>query len=108
MLDKIDIYHRTAMYLQYKSEGLTEELAVEKLFKHRPRWGDPNDTKYSSGEDRPLPPILIDRVNRYITNRAVNGIEKFKEDCEQSSSFNALIRQEILTNDTILVSLYKK
>jgi hypothetical protein len=93
MLDKIDIYHRTAMYLQYKSDGLSDEQAIKKLFKHRPKWGEPSDTKYASSEDRPLPPELIDRVNRYIINR--KDIEIFKKECEKSSSFNALIRREI-------------
>ena len=93
MLDKIEIYFRTARYLQYKSDGLTEEQAIKKLFKYSPVWGDPYDIRYSSGEDRPLPPELIDRVNKYVINRT--DIEKFKKDCEQYSSLNALIRKEI-------------
>lgn len=95
VLDKIDIYHRLAMYEQYTSDGLIENQALKKLFKFRPRWGNPKDTKYATGDDRSLPPSLMDRVNRYIMKRSESDINKFKLDCEQLSSFNALIRKEI-------------
>lgn len=95
MLDKIDIFYRLAMYEEYASRGLSEKDAVKKLFKHRPKWGDPRDLKRGSGDDRPLPPSLMNRVNEYIIKRARDDIEKFKLDCEESSSFNALIRKEI-------------
>lgn len=95
LLDKIDIYHRTAMYMQYNSEGLSEKEAVNKLFKFRPKWGNPKDTRDSSGGDRPLPPTLMDRTNKYIIKRSESDSEGFKRDCLNSSSLNALIRREI-------------
>ncbi|TET09710.1 MAG: hypothetical protein E3J83_01755 [Candidatus Atribacteria bacterium] len=95
MLDKIDIFFRLALYEEYISNGLSKNEAVKKLFKFRPKWGNPRDTKHTSGYDRPLPPSLMDRVNRYIIKRSETDIGKFKLDCEQSSSLNALIRKEI-------------
>ena len=46
-------------------------------------------------EDKPLPFELKDRVNKYIERRTREGAESYKRDINRSSSFNALVRQEI-------------
>jgi len=48
-----------------------------------------------TGEDRPLMPELRDRVNTYVMKKNQADREKFKKEIEESSTFNALIRQEI-------------
>ncbi|HEY4662651.1 MAG TPA: hypothetical protein VIH07_03115 [Candidatus Humimicrobiaceae bacterium] len=95
ILDKIDTFYRITLYEEYASRDLSEKDAVKKLFKHRPKWGDPLDLKRGSGDDKPLPPSLMNRVNEYILKRTRDDFEKFRSDCENSSSFNALIRREI-------------
>jgi len=65
------------------------------LKKFHPMYGDPNDTSKSSGDDRPLPFELEDRIKRYIEMRREQGGDFFKADLEATSSFNALVRREI-------------
>lgn len=71
-----------------------EEAAV-KVRKSYPMYGDPEDTSNTSGEDRPLPYELKNRVNNYIEKKALSDPEGMKTQLEQSSSFNALARDEI-------------
>lgn len=48
-----------------------------------------------TGDDKPLPRELTNRINIYIEKRIMSNIEKYENDIQQSSSFNALIRREI-------------
>ncbi len=72
----------------------TLDEAAELLRASHPLYGDPDDTRNTTGDDRPLPYELKDRVNRYIVRRAVDP-HAYKRDVDGSSTFNALIRQEI-------------
>jgi hypothetical protein len=61
-------------------------------------YGEPRDTKIVQGDDRPLPPELKFRVNDYIGRRnygTTSDPDQYRQDCEQSTSFNALLRREI-------------
>ncbi len=69
--------------------------AVAMVCKFHPVYGDPNDNSQSSGDDRPLPFELKDRVNIYIEKRAGKGSGEYKREMESSSSFNALVRREV-------------
>jgi hypothetical protein len=62
-------------------------------------YGDPADTSHRSGDDRPLPYELKDRINRYIEKRRLHDPEAYKQDIQISSSFNALVRKEIRANN---------
>lgn len=85
--------------LRKKSEETSQEKAIEKVLvevaKFHPVFGNPDDITHSSGDDRPLPYELKDRINIYIGKRAKENSEKYKSEIEQSSTFNALIRKEI-------------
>ncbi len=72
-----------------------ENSRIALLKKFHPMYGNPNDTSKSSGDDRPLPFELEDRINRYIEMRREQGGDFFKADLEATSSFNALVRREI-------------
>ena len=82
-----------------KSNESSEEKAADKaaarVRKFHPIYGDPDDITRTTGDDRPLPDELKDRINIYIEKRARENLEKFKNEIEQSSTFNALIRKEI-------------
>jgi len=77
------------------SKEKAAEKAARKVRKFHPFYGDPDDTTHTTGEDRPLPYELKDRINIYIEKRVGDNSEKYKNEVEQSSSFNALIRKEI-------------
>ena len=81
------------------SQEKRSEKAVAKVKKSFPDFDDSDDTSYSSGDDKPLPYELKDRINIYIQKRTNENPEKFKTEIEQASSFNALIRREIKTGN---------
>jgi len=78
-----------------ETDGLSEKDALEKLNKHFPIWGDPEDITHFTGDDRPLPIELKERVNLYVEKRMRTDPEGFKKAMENSSSLNALIRKLI-------------
>ena len=71
------------------------EEATAMVCKFLPVYGNPDDNSQSSGDDRPLPFELKDRINIYIEKQACKGSTEYKEEMESSSSFNALVRKEI-------------
>ncbi len=92
---KDDASSRIAAFMHHREQDMSREVAVVKVKKSHPIYGDPNDTSESSGDDRPLPNELKDRINRYIETRSQQGADSFKADLEASSSFNALVRGEM-------------
>lgn len=96
MLMKVDDISRFALFKKLLEEDhLSEEKAACEVKKFSPIFGDPDDTSTSSGDDRPLPFELKDRINIYIQKRSQTDPEKYKREIIESSSFNALIRKEI-------------
>lgn len=96
MMIKIDDMNRLALFIKSREEdGLTKDEAAIRVKKFFPIFGDPNDTSTSTGDDRPLPFELKDRINIYIENRSQLDSEMYKKEIEKTSSFNALIRNEI-------------
>lgn len=85
---------RMALFMHVMEETGTAEVAGQRVFKMHPRYGDPQDTTAASGEDRPLPIVLKDRVNRYIESRMSDG-PAFKQELEASTSFNAHVRTKL-------------
>jgi len=92
---KEDENSRIAAFMHHTDQGLSGEEAAVRVKKFNAMYGDPNDTSKSSGDDRPLPFELKDRINRYIEMRAEQGADSFKADLEATSSFNALVRLEM-------------
>ncbi|MDE0207461.1 MAG: hypothetical protein OXP66_15725 [Candidatus Tectomicrobia bacterium] len=66
-------------------------VAVRKAF---PLYGDPDDTRNTTGDDRPLPYELKDRVNRYIERQA-SSFALGELGTSSASTFNTLVRREI-------------
>lgn len=95
MMVEWDNIPRMAMYTHSVEHGMSFEEAAAKVRKHHPMYGDIEDTSNTSGEDRPLPYELKDRVNIYIEKKTLSDPEDLKKQVEQSSSFNALVRKEI-------------
>lgn len=95
MMIEVDNLSGFALFLKLKEDGLNEDEAGKRVKKSRPIFGDPGDTSTSTGEDRPLPFELKNRINIYMQKRSQTDPEKFKNEIAESSSFNALIRKEI-------------
>lgn len=95
MMMEDDTWHGCALYLKLLEDGLSGEEAGNRIKKSRLIFGDPDDTSTYTEDDRPLPFELKDRINIYVLKRSQADEEKFKNEIEESSSFNALIRKEI-------------
>ncbi|MBU4273904.1 MAG: hypothetical protein L6437_14880 [Kiritimatiellae bacterium] len=93
------VYHmnvpRLASLAHALEEGLDEDSAAARVRKIYPMFGDPNDTKVTDGDDRPLPYELQNRINQYVQRRASQDTISYKADVQSSTTFNALVRREI-------------
>jgi len=91
--------HRVAMVSSLWKPGLSEdeeEKAAAKLRKTFPMYGNPDNTRVTSGDDRPLPHELRGRVDRWrIKMINEDSEEKIKEKLNKYSTFNAMVRDEI-------------
>ena len=94
MMLKVDEFHRLALFIKEKEEGKTDDEADAVVRKHHPIYGDLNDETHGSGDNRPLPLELKDRINIYIEKQGIGNTE-FKKKIDSFTTLNALIRKEI-------------
>ena len=94
MMLKIDEFHKMSLFAKEKESGKTDNEADAVVRKYHPLYGDLRDETHGSGDKRPLPLELKDRINIYIEKQGTDNSE-FKKKIESSSTFNALIRKEI-------------
>lgn len=95
LMEKVDGLQRYAICLKGSADGQTPEQAAASLRKLHPMYGDPTDTSQTTGDDRPLPYELKNRVNSYIQKRSQDDPLAYKKDIANSSTFNALVRRAI-------------
>jgi hypothetical protein len=67
-----------------------------KRSRKEPLYGNPDDTRYFTGDDRPLPDNLRYRVAVYMGKRKRTEPELLVNEIAKASSVNALIRREAL------------
>jgi hypothetical protein len=91
-----DNMFRHAAFNKLEDEGLSEDLAIKKLNKSFPYYGDPDDTTICSGEDRPLPFEIKYRVNSYMEKCGFSNLEEIEAKLRNYSSVNAFIREEMM------------
>jgi hypothetical protein len=96
ILLKLDDVTRQSLFTKLREENnLSEGEAAKGTRKSYPVFGDPDDTTVATGEDRPLPYELQDRVRSFIKTRMERDPEVFKKEIKGSSTFNALIRRKV-------------
>ncbi len=94
MMLKVDEFARLALFMHKIEEGKTEKEAGKMVRKYHPIYGDTNDKTHGSGDDRPLPFELKDRINIFVEKQGINN-QEFKKQIDSFSTFNALVRKEI-------------
>ncbi len=94
MMLKVDMAHISTLFISELDKGKIEDDADKTVRKYHPIYGDLNDESHGTGDNRPLPFELKDRINIYIEKQGINNPE-YKEKIEKSSTFNALVREEI-------------
>jgi len=95
ILLKVDDISIRSLFVKLRERGISEDEAVKEIRKRYPLFGDPDDTSQSAGEDRPLPYELKNRINSFVQKRLQKDPETFKNEIEGSSTFNALVREEL-------------
>jgi len=90
-----DVSIRSLFTKLIEQDGLSEDEAAKGMRKGYPVFGDPDDTSHSTGEDRPLPYELKNRINVFVQKRLQKDPETLKKEIEESSTFNALVREEV-------------
>jgi len=95
ILLKVDDISIHSLFVKLREHGLSEDDAAKEIRKRYPLFGDPDDTSQSTGEDRPLPYELKNRINIFVQKRLQKDPETFKNEIEGSSTFNALVREEV-------------
>jgi len=78
-------------------QGELERYCGKKKSKHgknEPVYGNPYDTRLATGDDRPLPRSLKNRVDAYIRKRLTADRVQLEREIVAATSFNAFIRKE--------------
>ncbi len=99
MMLKVDEFHRLALHIKCREDGLSAEQSANQVRKFHPIYGNPEETTHTDGDDGPLPEELKNRINIYIERKPQTDPEKYKDEIEQSTTFNALIRKELKKNN---------
>ena len=78
-----------------------KDIASQDVRKYFPIYGNYKNTSTTTGDDKPLPSELKDRVNKYMERKQNQDPyrTKFKRMIKSFTSFNALIRSEIRNGD---------
>lgn len=110
MVVQADSFIRMQPFAISIDKGMNKYEAAAKVRKIHPIYEDPDYTYLTkeqksafqfrsltdtTGDDRPLPYELKDRINKYIVKKLRGNIEEHKRDIEKYSTFNALVREEI-------------
>lgn len=96
LIKRVDNVFRYGTYtVKTAAEGQTQRSPADALRKAFPTYGDPSDTTHTSGDDRPLPWELKERVNTWIQREMARDPDALKKRVEESSTMNALIRAAI-------------
>ncbi|HCS48868.1 MAG TPA: hypothetical protein DIW61_11670 [Candidatus Aminicenantes bacterium] len=90
-----DNVYRVAAHEKMIAEGLSKEQSQRKLNKSFPYYGDPDDESICQGNDRPLPYEIKDRVNSYMIEKRLTGLEEVERRLEGYSSVNAFLREQM-------------
>lgn len=83
---------RYSSFLSFSENGLNPDDTMAKIRKMFPMYGNPEDTQHVSGDDRPLPHELRNRVDKY---RMKHGSSCIKDKVKNFSTYNAFVREEI-------------
>ncbi|MBU2621269.1 MAG: hypothetical protein KKD92_03005 [Proteobacteria bacterium] len=96
LIQKVDEMFRIAAFTKFTEEdGMTSEDAGKMISKHYPIFGDPSATSTTSGDDRPLPVELKDRISAYMMRRSQEDLAQLQAGINAASSVNAFVRSEI-------------
>ncbi len=92
---KIDDLKRMATYVRLRDQGFAPQDASQQALRSHVCYGDPNDAGPLRGDDRPLPPELRERIQRYTERRLRTDPKRYRQELVACSSLNAHIRLQM-------------
>jgi hypothetical protein len=96
MIKKFDLINKNNVLTKLsEEEKMTPDELKEVFRKYFPLYGDPEDATHGSGDHRPLPYELNERIKKYIDKRLAFDRDAYRKDLDLSESFNSLIRKEM-------------
>ncbi|MBU6432270.1 MAG: hypothetical protein KGS09_11355 [Nitrospirae bacterium] len=94
----LEKFYQGILYATWKmarEAGLSSKQAAVFARKYHPYYGNPDDTRVTTGDDRPLPIELMMREDAWFDKQRSGNPSQLKQRLEEHSSYNALIRAEI-------------
>ena len=88
-----DDINRTGLFAQALQRDMSMEAAAAEVRRVFPMYGDPTNTEHTSGDDRPLPFELKDRVNLWVQRMAERNPARLK--VPEGRTFNSVVRAEL-------------
>jgi hypothetical protein len=96
MIKKFDLINQNHILTKLSEEEKMSPDKLREVFrKYFPLYGDPEDATQGSGDHRPLPYELNERIKKYIQKRLAFDRDAYRKDLNLSESFNSLIRKEL-------------
>lgn len=86
---------RMATYLSLVTTNTPGGDPAKRLWQIYPRYGNPEDTSIASGDDRPLPIELKQRIHRFVDRQLSVTPAPWQAETFNASSLNALIREKM-------------
>ena len=93
--EELDNFFRAIGFVHDRDQGLSKEEAAKRNRHAFIYYGQPNDTSHTTGDNRPLPYELKDRINRYVEKRAKENPNTIKSEKQNYETYNAFIRAEM-------------
>ena len=84
---------RQGVFVQALQHDMSPDAAAAEVRRVFPMYGDPADTEHTTGDDRPLPFELKDRVNMWVQRIATTEPARLK--VPEGKTVNALVRAEL-------------
>lgn len=91
-VEKSENTMRYATYLAAVEDGLNADDAAGRVRKIFPMYGGPADESVAVGDNRPLPPELRGRIDRYRKKHPAAQLLQWSEGFD---TFNAFVREKI-------------
>ena len=94
-IEELDNFFKLMGHLNSRKQGLSVEESAKRTRYAFIIYGQPNDTSHTTGDNRPLPFELKDRINRYVEKRAEKNPSAFKSEIQNYETYNAFVRAEM-------------
>ena len=95
-VEKSENTMRLATFAAATDEGLNPDEAAARVRKIFPMYGKPTDESVTTGDDRPLPPELRGRIDRW---RKKHAAAQLLQRSAALNTFNAFIRERIQSGE---------